>query len=167
VTNAGPIPVVYDVNVLVGAAIGGNSPYRSWPSPPPVSGNAYADCVGVVNDAAEFALWLSPHLLETTAYLLQGTFKWETDQAEALLTVFVELAEDSGGGAVDPPRAVFDCSDQEDNLVLDLAAHVGALLLVSEDADLTSMSPWRGTPILRPRDFVTKVDGMRRGYRRR
>ena len=28
--------------------------------------------------------------------------------------------------------------------------------------DLTSMSPWRGTPILRPKEFVAKVDGMRR-----
>ncbi|MBT2480852.1 hypothetical protein [Streptomyces sp. ISL-94] len=36
-----PVPVVYDVNVLVGAAAGGNSPFRSWPSPPPTSGNPF------------------------------------------------------------------------------------------------------------------------------
>ena len=88
--------MVYDVNALVGAAIGGNSPYRSWPSPPPVSGNAYADCIGIANDAAEFALWLSPHLLGTAGYVLQNTFKWEAAQVEALLTVLVELAEDGG-----------------------------------------------------------------------
>jgi hypothetical protein len=34
-----------------------------------------------------------------------------------------------------------DCPDHEDNLVLDLAAEVGALLLVSEDTDLTIMFP--------------------------
>jgi len=48
-----PAAVVYDINVLVTAAAGGNSPFRSWPSPPPVSGNASADCVGVIVDAAE------------------------------------------------------------------------------------------------------------------
>ena len=54
-----PVPagVVYDINVLVTAAAGGNSPFRSWPSPPPVSGNASADCLGIIVDAAEFALW--------------------------------------------------------------------------------------------------------------
>jgi len=48
-----PVPVVYDVNVLVGAAAGGNSPFRSWPSPPPTSGNPFADCLGIVVDAEE------------------------------------------------------------------------------------------------------------------
>ena len=51
-----PTAVVYDVNVLVTAVASGNSPFRSWPSPPPTSGNASADCVGIVVDAAEFAL---------------------------------------------------------------------------------------------------------------
>jgi hypothetical protein len=32
-----------------------------------------------------------------------------------------------------PPRTVHDCDDHEDDLVLDLAAEVGALLIVSED----------------------------------
>jgi predicted nucleic acid-binding protein len=67
---------------------------------------------------------------------------------------------------VDPPATVFDCADHEDNRVLDLASEVGALLIVSDDTDLTSMSPWRGTPILRPREFAAKVDGMRRHRRR-
>jgi predicted nucleic acid-binding protein len=58
-------------------------------------------------------------------------------------------------------------ADCEDNRVLDLVVEVGALLLVSDDVDFTSMSPWRGTPILRPREFVSKVDGMRRHRRRR
>ncbi len=58
-----PIPVVFDVNVLVRAIAVGESPYRSWPSPPPTSGNPDAGCLGVINDAAEFALWLSPHII--------------------------------------------------------------------------------------------------------
>ena len=45
----------------------------------------------------------------------------------------------------DVPRTVHDYPDHEDNLILDTAAEVGALLIVSNDTDLLSMSPWRGT----------------------
>lgn len=162
-----PIPVVYDVNVLVGAAAAGNSPFRSWPLPPPTSGNPYADCLGIVVDAAEFALWLSPHVLDNTARVLVEGYKWPAAQAHTFISVLTDLANHSGGDIVDPPATVGDCRDFEDNRVLDLVAEVGALLVVSDDVDLTSMSPWRGTPILRPREFVSKVDGMRRHQRRR
>ncbi|HEY3008354.1 MAG TPA: PIN domain-containing protein [Micromonosporaceae bacterium] len=161
-----PIPVVFDVNVLVGAAAGGNSPFRSWPSPPPTSGNAYADCLGIIVDAAEFGLWLSPHILDNTARVLTEGLKWTEEKAELYLRVLAEVTDHSGGGIIDPPATVHDCRDHEDNRILDLAAEVGALLVVSEDTDLTSMSPWRGTPILRPREFAAKVDGMRRHRRR-
>jgi predicted nucleic acid-binding protein len=96
--------------------------------------------------------------------LVQGTPKDEADDYEEILR---EMADASGGGVITPPRAVDDCPDWEDNLVLDLAIEVGALLLVSEDADLTSMSPWRGLIILRASHFTARVDGMRRHARRR
>lgn len=133
-----PIPVVYDVNVLVGAAIGGNSPFRSWPSPPPTSGNPYADCMGIIVDAAEFALWLSPHILSNAERVLREGFKWPSELTETFLKLLVETASHSGGEVLNP--------GSEDNRILDLAAEIGALLIVSEDTDLTSMSPWRGTP---------------------
>lgn len=161
-----PIPIVFDVNVLVGAAVGGNSPFRSWPSPPPTSGNAYADCMGIVVDAAEFALWLSPHIMSNAERVLVEGFKWPVDLTAQFLKILPQTAEHSGGGVIAPPQSVSDCEDWEDNRILDLAAEVGALLIVSEDTDLTSMSPWRGTPILRPREFAAKVDGMRRHQRR-
>ncbi|HET6211442.1 MAG TPA: PIN domain-containing protein [Micromonosporaceae bacterium] len=161
------VPVVFDVNVLVGAAAGGNSPFRSWPSPPPTSGNPFADSMGVTIDAEEFSLWLSPHLLRNTARVLATVFGWEATMVERFAMALVFAADRSGGGVVDPPRTVHDCKDHEDNLVLDLAAETGALLIVSEDADLTSMSPWRGTPVLRAAEFVSRVDVMRRNARRR
>ncbi len=34
------------------------------------------------------------------------------------------------------PRTVHDCPDHEDNLVLGLAAEVGAMLMVPDDTDL-------------------------------
>lgn len=165
-TAPGPVPVVFDVNVLVGAGAGGNSPFRSWPSPPPTSGNAFADCLGIMVDAAEFALWLSPHILTNTARVLHEGLKWTDEKIEVFLALLVDVADSSGGGVVDPPLTVHDCRDYEDNRILDLASEIGALLIVSDDVDLTSMSPWRGTPILRPREFAAKVDGMRRHRRR-
>ncbi|MEV8516307.1 PIN domain-containing protein [Dactylosporangium sp. NPDC051484] len=164
----GPVatPVVFDVNVLVQAIATGNSPYLSWPSPPPTSGNPFADCLGIVNDAAEFALWLSPHILDNTVRVLMQVVGTPKEEADDYREILIEMAEASDGGVFTPPRTVHDCRDHEDNLVLDLAAEVGALLIVSEDADLTSMSPWRGVPVLRAREFVGRVDAMRRHRRR-
>ncbi|MDG4823804.1 PIN domain-containing protein [Asanoa sp. WMMD1127] len=163
----GPVatPVVFDVNVLVQAIASGNSPYLSWPSPPPTSGNPFADCLGIVNDAAEFALWLSPHVLDNTTRVLMAVVGTPTTEADDYRAILTEMAEASGGGVVLPPRTVHDCPDHEDNLVLDLVADVGALLVVSEDTDLTAMSPWRGVPILRAREFAGRVDAMRRHRR--
>jgi predicted nucleic acid-binding protein len=163
-----PAVVVYDVNVLVTAAASGNSPFRSWPSPPPVSGNPSADCVGIIVDAAEFALWLSPHILSNVDRVLTDLFKWAATEADAYLTAVAAAAEHSGGGVVtDVPRTVSECPDHEDNLILDLAAEVGALIVVSNDTDLLSMSPWRGAPVIEPAAFASKVDAMRRHARRR
>lgn len=167
-TLPGPVavPVVFDVNVLVQAIASGNSPYTSWPSPPPTSGNSFADCLGVINDAAEFAMWLSPHIVDNTVRVLMTVIGTPKDEALDYQDILMEMAEASGGGTLTPPRTVHDCGDHEDNLVLDLAADVGAMLIVSEDADLTSMSPWRGVPILRSTEFVARVDAMRRQRRR-
>ena len=78
----------------------------------------------------------------------------------------LSAAEHGGGGILtDVPRTVHDCPDHEDNLMVDLAAEVGALIVVSNDTDLLSMSPWRGTPIIDPRAFAAKVDAMRRHAR--
>src|ERR1019366_2410079 len=107
----------------------------------PTSGNPSADCLGVVNDAAEFALWLSPHILANTGRVLATVLKTPDDE-------------------------VGDCPDWEDNRILDLAAAVGAFLIVSADADLTSMSPWRGRPIIEPPQFASMVDASRRARRR-
>ena len=162
-----PTPVVFDVNVLVRAIAVGESPFRSWPSPPPTSANASADCLGVINDAAEFALWLSPHILYNTGRVLAEVLKMPEDEIDEYLSILVEMAEASGGGVLDPPQKVADCQDWEDNLVLDLALAIGAFIVVSADADLTSMSPWRGRPLIEPSQFASLVDASRRSRRRK
>jgi predicted nucleic acid-binding protein len=161
----GEVAVVFDVNVLVQAVIGEPGSFSTWPTLPPKTDNAAADCIGVANDAREFALWLSPHILGNTARVLAeaGVGKAEIQEYVAILA---DIAEYSGGGVVEPRRTVHDCRDHEDNFILDLVAEVGALLVVSDDTDLTSLSPWRGTPILRPYEFASRVDAMRRARRR-
>jgi predicted nucleic acid-binding protein len=116
----------------------------------------------VVNDGAEFGLWLSPHILSNTGRVLAEFLKTPDEEADAYLQVLTEIAEASGGGVNDPPRTVGDCPDWEDNRILDLAAAVGAFPIVSADADLTSMSPWRGRPIVEPAQFASLIDASRR-----
>jgi predicted nucleic acid-binding protein len=63
--------------------------------------------------------------------------------------------------------AVGESPDWEDNRILDLAAAVGAFLMVSADADLTSMSPRRGRPVIEPPQFASMIDASRRARSRR
>jgi hypothetical protein len=80
-----------------------------------------ADCVGVIADAAEFALW-PPNILANIQRVLEELFKWEHGHIEHYLTVITAAAKHSGGGVIaDVPRTVHDCPDHEDNF-LDLQA---------------------------------------------
>ncbi len=159
-------PVTVDVNVLVSAVAGGNDAFHSWPSPPPVRGNLAANVVGILNDAREFALFVSERILANVVRVLCGTppdgYGWEEKRAEQYVQVIVEIAEASGGGVVEPGETVADCPDYEDNRILECAAASGSLLIVSDDTDLLSMSPWRGTPVLTSAAFVKRTDAMRR-----
>lgn len=163
-----PQPVTFDINVLVEAVALGNSAFRSWPSPPPTGPYLAAECVGIVNDAREFSLWLSPHVLRNLirALTAERGFGWPADRAEEYATILIEIARASGGQVVEPETVVSDCPDFEDNRILELALASGSALIVSADAHLLDMSPWRGIPIVRPADFVGRVDAMRRAARR-
>ena len=52
----------------------------------------------------------------------------------------------------EPSHTVTDCRDAADNKYLELAAAADAI--VSSDADLLCLHPWRGIPILRPADYL-------------
>jgi len=164
-------PVVFDVNVFIDAVVTGQDSFESWPSPPPTSGHYAADCAGIANDAIEFSLLLSPHVLTNIERVLaapeaDGGFGWDARPIEEYLIVLVEIAEASGGGVLEPDEAVTDCHDYEDNRILELALAGQAVLIVSNDSDLLHMTPWRGIPVLSPRDFAARVDAARRAKRR-
>ena len=96
----------------------------------------------------------------------KGGFEWETQLIEDYLDVLIEMAEASGGGILEPDEAVTDCDDCKDNRIPELALASRAVLIVSNDTDLLHMTPWRGTPVLSPRDFASRVDTPRRARRR-
>jgi predicted nucleic acid-binding protein len=163
-------PVTVDVNVFVAAVAEGNDAFRSWPSPPPVRGNLAANVIGIFNDAREFGLFVSEHILANTIRVLCGTppdgYGWEAGRAEEYVQVIVEISQASGGAVIEPGETIADCPDYEDNRILECAAASGSVLIVSDDTDLLSMSPWRGTPVLTSGAFVNRTDIMRRGRRR-
>jgi hypothetical protein len=119
------------------------------------------------DDAAEFALWLSPHILANAGRVLATVLKTPDEEVDEYLRALAEMAEASGGGITDPAQTVGDCPDWGYNRILDLAAAVGAFVIVSPDAGLTGMSPWRGRPIIEPSQFASMVDASRRARRRR
>jgi len=112
-------------------------------------------------------LWLSPHILVNTGRVLASVLKMPDDEIDEYLEVLAEIAEASGGGITAPAQVVGECPDWEDNRVLDLALAVGAFLVVTAGADLTTMSPWRGRAIVEPAQFASLVDASRRSRRRR
>jgi predicted nucleic acid-binding protein len=150
--------------VLVQAVVagGGVSTFESWPSPPPVSRNPAADALGVMNDAKEFALCLSPHILAGVAHVLDKPYRWDVARIRSYLSQLVKIAGKSGGRIVDPRPSVADSKDWEDNRILELADAAGAFLIVSDDVPLQGLSPWRGTPIIPSTVFAGRVDAMRR-----
>ena len=54
-------------------------------------------------------------------------------------------------------QVVTDCSDPKDNKFLALADTAQAELIISSDAHLTSMHPWRDIPILPPAAFLVGI----------
>jgi putative PIN family toxin of toxin-antitoxin system len=162
--NSDPTSVVFDVHVFVNALIGAGSTYPLISSVPPSTSNTAADCLSIAFDAEEFRLYASPHILANTARVLKAS-GLGSNVVERYVQALLEIVAETGGKVVEPPRAVFDVKDYEDNLILDLVVAVDALILVSDDTDLTSLSPWNGRLITRPRGFVERVLQSRRLHR--
>ena len=56
-----------------------------------------------------------------------------------------------------PVVKVEDCRDAKDNQYLELALAAGATAIVSGDADLLTLDPWRGVRVLRPAEFLAEA----------
>ena len=146
------------------------NPFHSWPSPPPVRGSPPANVIGILNDAREFSLFLSEHILANTVRVLVGEppdgYGWEIERVENYLALLVDIGTASGGGVVEPGVVVTDCDDFEDNRILECALACGTVMIVSDDDDLVRLSPWRGCVIVTAAEFVSRTDAMRRADKR-
>jgi putative PIN family toxin of toxin-antitoxin system len=56
-----------------------------------------------------------------------------------------------------PAERVTDCRDAKDNKYLELALAAGAAAIVSGDADLLVLHPWRRVPILKPAAYLART----------
>ena len=131
-----PTEVVFDINVYVNAIVGANSSYPLIETVPPKTGNASADCLALAFDGDNFALFASPHILENVARVLVQSFNVKTKTAEAYVDLLLEIIAESGGAVIAPAPNV--------------------LILVTDDTDLTSLSPWNGRVLMRPHEFVNR-----------
>lgn len=105
-----------------------------------------ANVIGILNDAREFSLFLSEHILANVVRVLTEPvptgFGWAVEKAVEYVDLLLDIATASGGSLVESGETVVDCIDFEDNRVLECAAASGSVLIVSDDHHLISMSPW-------------------------
>jgi hypothetical protein len=59
---------------------------------------------------------------------------------------------------VEPTEQVQDCRDDKDNAYLEVALAAGAEIIVTGDADLLALDPWRGVRIIGPAEYVARVE---------
>ena len=66
------------------------------------------------------------------------------------------------GGAVwfTAAERVTDCRDAKDNKYLELALAAGAATIISGDADLLVLHPWRGVRVLQPAAYLYEAGGQ-------
>ncbi|WP_374945683.1 putative toxin-antitoxin system toxin component, PIN family [Agreia sp.] len=158
--------VVFDIHIYVNALVGAGSEFPRVVEVPPGTGNSAADCLSLAFDGDDFRLFISPHIIRNLTRVL-GELKLSEQLIEEYLETVLELVDASGGEVIDPPRKCFDVEDYEDNLIVDLSLACDATLIVSDDTDLTDLSPWHSRmPIVRPHVSVDRMIKARRSRRR-
>jgi putative PIN family toxin of toxin-antitoxin system len=103
-----------------------------------------------------FELVASPHLLdELMTTLLRPKFRRWVSADDAVL--FVETVRLAGILVEDPERIEPLSRDPDDDYLIALARAAGAVVLVSGDADLTTLD-LRDPPIVDPRRFLSTLE---------
>ncbi|MFC4242964.1 hypothetical protein ACFOYW_06240 [Gryllotalpicola reticulitermitis] len=150
--------LVFDIHIYVDNLVG---PESSWPRIQelrPSTRNASADCVSIMfyDGPRDYALFASPHIIHNATRILRDA-GLSADLINGHINDLLEVISETGGAVVEPAtnrdRGI---GDFEDNQILNLAAAVDALLIISDDTDLTPLSPWNGRLILGPHEFVRR-----------
>jgi putative PIN family toxin of toxin-antitoxin system len=133
--------VVFDTTTLVSAALRvGSVPHQALRQA--ISGGDV--CVSAAT------------LLELEQVLLRPKFDryLALDARQAFVDLVRVLAVQMPVSAADVANVVPACRDPKDNAFLALVLACSADVLVSSDADLLVLHPWRGIPILTPAAYV-------------
>jgi predicted nucleic acid-binding protein len=136
---------------------GKDSSYSLFVELPPTTSNAASDCLSFIFDAEEFSLFVSPYILRNTLRVLVEKSDASKEATIAYIDAITEIVTGSGGAVIDPPRKVHEGHNLEDNLILNLVVDVDALVLVTDDTDLTELDPWNGRLLIRPRTFMERA----------
>lgn len=163
--------VVLAADALVAATSSTSATWRTWPATPPGSFNTAADCLGIVAEPAEWALWLSDDLLLLVVQTLldqEHGYGWASPQVRRYMEALQDIADESGGGTLRRPRAILGGGAPLPlRAPLDLAIATGAPVLVSDWPELRRRDGFEAPSgqvvrILGSHDFRTRVDAARR-----
>lgn len=105
--------------------------------------------------AGRFHLVTSRPLLHELTYVLSRP-RWRRVLISAECQELLVLIRDEAVMVI-PTRPITVCRDPEDNALLETALAGHADCLVTGDADLLTLHPFHGIPILRPADFLTRL----------
>jgi putative PIN family toxin of toxin-antitoxin system len=131
--------IVLDASALVSAAIGrGSVPYQAVR-------HAFAQ------DSVAVSEPLMAELLDVFARPRLARFLMPHLRDEVLALI------DSFGVFFAPVERVTDCRDAKDNKYLELALAAGASTIISGDADLLVLDPWRGIRIFKPAAYLAEA----------
>jgi putative PIN family toxin of toxin-antitoxin system len=81
--------------------------------------------------------------------ILKEKLQWPAAKADLWIIYLRSLTD-----RVDPQEQVDDCSDPDDNHVLECALQAQAEVIVTGDGHLLELNPYRGIKILKPKDFL-------------
>lgn len=144
--------VVFDTSTLVGAALRvGSVPHRAL-------SQALHSCDLCASAATLAELELVLQRDKFDRYLDRQTRLDFVAMLRQNMHFFAVIEADEA--ALQPP-----CRDPKDNKFLALSQVCGADVLISSDADLLALHPWRGVQVLTPAEFVApNTDDMMQAW---
>jgi putative PIN family toxin of toxin-antitoxin system len=128
---------VFDTNVVVSAAL--------------LAGSVPRQAFDKALDAGKILISV-PALLELAEVLSRKKLNRYLLEEERMRFLVALLKE---AELVEIIQAITDCRDAKDNKFLELAVSGKAECIVSGDEDLLILNPFRGIPILTPREFLS------------
>lgn len=127
------IGVVLDSNIYISALLFGGNP------------RAIVECA----EKGQFGLSVSSPIQDEVARILGGKFSWPKQRATEATSYLWSLAQH-----VVPKQTVTDCSDPDDNRILERALGADAAVIVTGDSHLLKLHPYRGISILTAKQFL-------------